>query len=87
MKKSLIIALALVAGLTATAQTPYQKKYSNSNQPSVQGTLNDQNRRTGSWTWWYLNGKISQEGSYNNGEKTGVWTLYYEDGSRMAEEC
>ena len=57
MRRILVLALISFAGLQtmATAQTPYQKKYSNSNQPAVQGTLNDQNRRTGSWTWWYTN--------------------------------
>ena len=83
----LTAAVTLAISFTLTAQTRYEKTYSNSKQLSVEGTLNDQGKRTGNWTWWYPNGQMSQQGSYVNGQKSGTWTLYYEDGSRMAEEC
>ena len=43
MRKILAIAFIVIAGvqLPVTAQTSYQKKYTNSNQLMVQGTLND----------------------------------------------
>ena len=85
MKKIIVLGILTLMLAPLSAQKHYERKYENSNQLSVQGTLNNAGRRTGSWTWWYPNGKISQEGSYDNGAKTGTWTLYYEDGSRLAE--
>ena len=88
MRRDILVVLAaMMLPLGAAAQKPYQKKYNNSDQSSVEGTLNDQGLRTGNWTWWYPDGRVSQQGSYVNGERVGVWTSYYTDGSRMAEEC
>ena len=87
MKKILIAAASMLLPLSLIAQKPYQKTYSGTNQLSVEGQLNDEGHRTGTWTWWYPTGQMSQQGSYVNGQKSGTWTLYYEDGSRMAEEC
>jgi antitoxin component YwqK of YwqJK toxin-antitoxin module len=42
----------------------------------------------GKWTFWYENGQMKEEGSYNfkeNGGKDGKWTLWYENG-QMKEE-
>ena len=87
MKKYSILLLACLTVATTQAQTQYRKTYDSSKQPSVEGTLNEAGRRTGSWTWWYPNGQVSQQGTYNAGQKTGTWVLYYDDGSKMAEEC
>ena len=88
MKKIFLAAAAtLLIVAPVTAQTRYEKTYTDSKQLSVEGTLNDAGKRTGQWTWWYPTGQMSQQGSYLNGQKTGTRTFYYEDGSRMAEEC
>lgn len=70
MKKTIILLAATLAfpSLLA-AQTRYEKTYSDSKQLSVEGTLNDEGKRTGNWTWWYPNGQMSQQGSYVNGTK------------------
>jgi antitoxin component YwqK of YwqJK toxin-antitoxin module len=41
--------------------------------------------KTGNWTYYHLNGKVSAEGMYENNFRTGLWKQYYDDGS-LAEE-
>lgn len=44
------------------------------------------NRRTGIWKFYNLQGKVEQTGSYNNGRPDGLWKWYYENGSILREE-
>ena len=84
---SILLVACIMIATAAQAQTQYRKTYSGSNQTSVEGTMNASGKRTGSWTWWYPNGQVSQQGTYADGRRSGIWIYYYDDGSKMAEEC
>ena len=50
MKKIIVLGILTLMLAPLSAQKHYERKYENSNQLSVQGTLNNAGRRTGSWT-------------------------------------
>ncbi|MCE2771899.1 MAG: hypothetical protein LW750_00410 [Bacteroidetes bacterium] len=42
--------------------------------------------KMGSWKYWYDNGQVSAEETYdNNGKPTGVWKTYYNTGAAATE--
>ena len=42
-------------------------------------------KRDGTWTFWYDNGNLKGEGKYEEGTMAGPWKLYFEDGTLKAE--
>jgi antitoxin component YwqK of YwqJK toxin-antitoxin module len=44
------------------------------------------NRRTGSWKFYNIQGKLEQTGSYNAGRPDGIWKWFYPGGAVLREE-
>ena len=89
MLKKSIVFLLCCSFLQLNAQIRYQKFYDAQQQKAaVEGMMTDDSVRTGDWTWWHQNGRVYQQGKYNeHGEKMGTWKVFYDDGSKCAEEC
>ena len=89
MLKKSIVFLLCCSFLQLNAQIRYQKFYDAQQQKAaVEGMMTDDSVRTGDWTWWHQNGRVYQQGKYNeHGEKVGTWKVFYDDGSKCAEEC
>ena len=87
--KRLAIFLLCCLGVQLNAQVRYQKFYDpEKRHAAVEGMMTDDSVRTGQWTWWHQNGRVYQQGTYNErGEKSGTWQSYYEDGSKRSVEC
>ncbi|MBO7540793.1 MAG: hypothetical protein J6T33_03945, partial [Bacteroidales bacterium] len=85
--KKLVIALSLIAFVaTATAQKFVKYYDEEKNHKSVEGQYTGKTK-VGDWTLYHPNGKVYQQGSYDNsGDKVGVWKTFYDDGSKCAEE-
>lgn len=43
-------------------------------------------KRTGTWTWFYGNGKVQRQGAYNAGVATGLWRYWDAMGHELAPE-
>ena len=41
--------------------------------------------KTGEWTYYYKNGQVKQTGAFEDDEKTGEWTLYRKNGAVNAK--
>ena len=80
MKKNIVFSLFVCSLLSVNAQIRYQKFYdADKGHPAVEGMMTDDSVRTGDWTFWHRNGRVFQQGRYNDrGEKTGVWKVFYE---------
>ena len=89
MFKKISLLLLCTLAMQLNAQVRYQKFYDKEQRhTAVEGMMSDDSVRIGQWTWWHQNGKVYQQGTYNDrGEKTGVWKQFYDDGSRCAVEC
>ena len=88
MHKFFLLMTACCLALAAQGQLRYQKFYDADKQhAAVEGLMTDDSVRTGTWTWWHPNGKVYQQGEYNNrGEKVGTWNVFYDDGAKCAVE-
>lgn len=40
---------------------------------------------TGTWSWWYPDGELREQGSYEHGRRAGVWTQWYPNGQKRAQ--
>jgi antitoxin component YwqK of YwqJK toxin-antitoxin module len=45
------------------------------------GSLDENNLKTGYWEEYWYNGKIHSKGNYVNGIKHGYWECFYENGN------
>ena len=41
--------------------------------------------KEGEWIYWHNNGKIKEEGAYQNNLKTGAWISRYDNGQKSNE--
>ena len=41
--------------------------------------------KEGKWTYWHNNGKIKEQGEYQNNLKTGTWISRYDNGQKNDE--
>mgnify|MGYP006281872019 CR=1 FL=1 len=48
-----------------------------------EGIVTTDGRRSGKWINYYDDGKIREEGEYNNNSKTGTWKFYDRDGNTV----
>ena len=49
------------------------------------GTLNEDGRKEGKWSFFYPTGEVKSEGSYLKGRKTGKWKFYFIEGNLEQE--
>ena len=47
----------------------------------------DKDKRHGKWTYWYKNGNVWSEGSFNHGLNDGLRTAYHENGKVYQVPC
>lgn len=63
--------------------------YKETDKPQMSGTYSTKklldNERTGSFVYYYNNGKKSREGDYLRGKQTGKWKNYYKNGELKSE--
>ena len=87
MKKTLLLAFAILLTSSLSAQIKYKQSYAtHPDQTYVEGTLSDDSVHIGTWTWWHPNGKVFRQGKYDNlGHKIGVWRTFYNDGQKHEE--
>lgn len=66
----------------------YDENYSTSSAKILRAKGNYKNSKpVGVWNFFFLNGKIEIEGSYNeNGKKEGLWSWYYPNGNMLVQE-
>ncbi|MBR0072817.1 MAG: hypothetical protein IJP95_03180, partial [Bacteroidales bacterium] len=85
--KHIVFAFALVAFVVSASAQKFVKYYDEEKtQKSVEGQYSGKTK-VGDWTLYHPNGKVYQQGSYDNrGDKVGVWKTFYDDGSKCAEE-
>lgn len=63
---------------TGAVQNSYL--YNELGQKISEGIIDEQGRRTGSWTDYYPTGEIKAKGFYKSSMRTGKWTFYYRAG-------
>ena len=51
----------------------------------LQGHVKD-GKKTGTWVFYFSNGKKQSSGNYVDGKKHGLWTFFYEDGKTKQKE-
>lgn len=44
------------------------------------GSLNEEEKKEGQWTWYYENGNIQEEGNFKNGKLDGIQKFYFDNG-------
>jgi len=74
----LIFKLGLVFG-----QIAFTENYENG-VIKVSGQLDQNDKKTGVWTYYYTNGKIRYKGSFKNDDRTGKW-YFYRGNERLKE--
>lgn len=58
-----------------------ETKWYTDGQKEYEGSFKD-NKRNGTWTYWYANGKIWTTCEYLNGQKHGVTEIFHQNGIR-----
>ena len=87
MKSPVLFTTLLLCFAAMQAQTKVFTEYWSNGTKATEGTLNQDNIRTGEWTWFHENGNKQTEGSYDDkGNKVGIWTSYYPDGKVQKTE-
>ena len=87
MKSPILFTTLLLCFAAMQAQTKVFTEYWSNGTKATEGTLNQDNIRTGEWTWFHENGNKQTEGSYDDkGNKIGIWTSYYPDGKVQKTE-
>ena len=56
------------------------KEYDETGTLSAEGTVDENDKKQGTWTYYYETGETKAKGEYKDNLKTGEWIFYYEDG-------
>lgn len=70
-------------GVTDTVK---KEEFYDNGQKKVEGSLKN-NKRDGTWTYWYKNGKVWSTGTFKEGLSDGKFDIFNEDGSKYMQSC